>query len=556
MALADNWTNFIRIHGGESGARDMFEKAMGELLKAENPDKEVHVIKAAPGDGGIDVYVQQDDGIDIYQCKYFMDKMTSSRWQQVKDSFDRAMEPKGIEVLRWFLCIPMEFRCQDIAEINKFKKDRYFHGVEIAFIDGDEIINRMEKIDPQLRDKYFSPTRTKNEYLYNKLQDRFLNQSRGHPSIKMMIPDPMLFPKGLPAIKNTEREAIMGNLRLSSIKEMILKSWEGPERKHILFVGEGGIGKTVAMLMLPKEDWFLRYKIPVIYVALQNLYVYGGKLNEYINDNYKNELDGIKELSTKSWTSHPNLIVLLDGFNEIPMGNKQTAEKHIRFWMEKPGVQIITTSRISFSIDISFLEYELQPLQDETIKKYLISVGIKEANLPSQEDHIWKVINVPLLLTMFVQIDKVKSRTNNSFPISQYLEWMDSENATHIIWNYLLVELYRLISMNEKAGVSIATAILSIAPFVCFEMVRNNQFFIVQNDFIGLLRKAVQFFSQNQKIQHNQINKIRNDLYPFWKENLFDERKIEDYFYILSEQSALFPNSLETVSVKRTVSEF
>ena len=83
--LIENWNNFMRQHGGETGARDIFEKLIDQLLRAENPGKEVHIIKAAGGDGGIDVYVRQKEGIDVYQCKFFTDAMNASRWHQVKE---------------------------------------------------------------------------------------------------------------------------------------------------------------------------------------------------------------------------------------------------------------------------------------------------------------------------------------------------------------------------------------------------------------------------------------------------------------------------------------
>ena len=122
MDLIYSWEGFIRIHGGEHGARDIFEKLMDELLRAKNPDKEVHIIKASPCDGGIDVYVSQKDGIDIYQCKFFMGNMDSSRWGQIKESFSKAMEPKGVKVLRWALCIPKEMQKEDIVKWDTFKK--------------------------------------------------------------------------------------------------------------------------------------------------------------------------------------------------------------------------------------------------------------------------------------------------------------------------------------------------------------------------------------------------------------------------------------------------
>ena len=148
MALIYSWESFIRIHGGEPGARDVFERVMEELLRAENPGKEVHIVKASHGDGGIDVYVHQEDGIDIYQCKFFMGSMNASRWSQINDSFSRAMEPKGVKVLRWVLCMPREMQKEDIAKWDEFlRTSNKSFKVDISQIDGNEIIYRMEKCD-------------------------------------------------------------------------------------------------------------------------------------------------------------------------------------------------------------------------------------------------------------------------------------------------------------------------------------------------------------------------------------------------------------------------
>ena len=121
MASIYSWESFIRIHGGEAGARDVFEKLMDALLRAENPDKEVHIVKASRGDGGIDVYVHREDGIDIYQCKFFMGTLDSSRWGQIKESIGKAMEPKGVKVLRWYLCMPREMQKEDIEKWKEYK---------------------------------------------------------------------------------------------------------------------------------------------------------------------------------------------------------------------------------------------------------------------------------------------------------------------------------------------------------------------------------------------------------------------------------------------------
>ncbi|MDO4804601.1 MAG: hypothetical protein Q4A32_07260 [Lachnospiraceae bacterium] len=98
-----------------------------------------------------------------------------------------------------------------------------------------------------------------------------------------------------------------------AIRDMIIDSWKLEDRHHILLVGEGGIGKTVAMLTLPVEDWFKKLGIPVIYVPLQRLDTYEGDLNRYIkekigSDNYERCID----LANRSSKEHPNLLLLGD----------------------------------------------------------------------------------------------------------------------------------------------------------------------------------------------------------------------------------------------------
>ena len=216
MASIYSWEGFIRIHGGEPGARDVFERVMEELLRAENPGKEVHLVKASRGDGGIDVYVHQEDGIDIYQCKFFMGSMDSSRWSQIKNSFSKAMEPKGVKVLRWVLCMPREMQKEDIAEWDAFRKDNASYDVEILLVDGNEIIRRMQDSD----------------------------RKKGTDLIKQYFGVPQVLPKNLtnrlplgPEIGLVGRDEIVDELRAMLDKEKCVA----------LVRGLGGIGKTAVM---------------------------------------------------------------------------------------------------------------------------------------------------------------------------------------------------------------------------------------------------------------------------------------------------------------------
>ena len=218
MASIYSWESFIRIHGGEPGARDVFEKAMDELLRAENPGEEVHIVKASQGDGGIDVYVHHEDGIDIYQCKFFMGSMDSSRWSQIKNSFSKAMEPKGVKVLRWVLCMPREMQKEDIAKWDEFKKDRESHGVEIQLVDGNEIIQRMRDCD----------------------------RKKGTNLIERYFRDPngKAIPKCLTVIPGIDRN--IGIIGRDEVMQNLRKMLDG-NGCIALISGLGGIGKTAIM---------------------------------------------------------------------------------------------------------------------------------------------------------------------------------------------------------------------------------------------------------------------------------------------------------------------
>ena len=383
----------------------------------------------------------------------------------------------------------------------------------------------------------------KENNLYKRLLNIFENDRKIHPSIRMMDhTDPLLFPKGLPEILSDGRYATEETKDERVIRDMISDSWKREDRRHILLVGEGGIGKTVAMLTLPEEDWFRKLGIHVIYVPLQKLDVFKGDLNRYIrekigSDNYERCI----ELVNRNPEGHPRLLLLLDGFNEIPDKFKKDAGKYIREWMERPGIQIITTSRLGFFLENSFSKYRLQPLPYDTVRSFLLSAGIAEEQIPGEEDRVSKVINVPLMLTMYTQIEKVREAAKRS-PSSPVLEWKEPDNAANIIWDYLQMELYRCIERDDisHSVMRYATAIFAIAPYICCQMSCKKKFYIKREVFHDLIRKALLFYTTHQDLLSRQFLKLCRKYNPYNKEDLFLDENMEKYAKILIDNMALF----------------
>ncbi len=207
----------------------MFEQLMDNLLRAENPGKEVHIIKAAQGDGGIDVYVHQEEGIDVYQCKFFMDEMNASRWTQVKDSFKRVLEfinsdkAKGVKLLNWFLCVPREMWKEDIAKWNEFCEDRKSLGIGLRYIDGNEIIRRLQECD-RLRGTDF-------------IERYFAVPESARAALKGV-------PRCLTSIPTVNRT--VGLVGRETVMQTVLSLLEEEDRLALVS-GLGGIGKTAVM---------------------------------------------------------------------------------------------------------------------------------------------------------------------------------------------------------------------------------------------------------------------------------------------------------------------
>ena len=421
------------------------------------------------------------------------------------------------EALTWLL-IASFLRGEFSADSADFRE-----ALDNAYRDADA----MGIVDPEIS--------SKNLKLYSRLMKRFRETTAWHPSIRLMHPDPSRFPGRLPAIKNRERTVSAGQEKPISIKDMVMKSWE--EHKHLLLVGEGGIGKTVCMLTLPDEKWIKDLQVPAVYVELRDLDIYEGKLNSYLQDRLGNDWKNVSDLAEDTWDGRPRLLLLLDGFNEIAMEYRKTAEKHIRAWIGRPGVQVITTSRISLSVNARFLEYKLEPLSRETIKAFLLRSGLGKANLPDDRDNVWSVINIPLMLIMFIKTDKVME-TAADHDASVFLDWKESDNAAHIVWNYLQAELFRLIHTDRP--VTSAAAILGISSYVCFEMAHSGKFYVEQKDFQNIIRRAVRFYSRKEELVPGQVEKIRYKYDKFRKEALFEDNACEEYFTILTVQSALF----------------
>lgn len=360
----ESWDNFTRYYGGIVGSRDCFELACEDLLKHENPTCEVHRIKASRGDGGIDVYVSNGKLIQIFQCKFFIDRLTFSRWKQIENSFNRILELKDIQINKWFLCVPKEFTKEELVEIENFKNKYCVYGIPITFVDGNELISRMKAVN--ICEKWFSP-----------ILHRCLCTNAPH-----ICPE---------YIERTET---------NTLKEIILDS-----QHHLLISGIGGVGKTtLAENLFEKVKMMFDVSLWMTYKESVASSIAMAMAEKNVDENLM--LHFKKIMNTKN--NQRNIIFIDD------VDSKYLFDRD-RDILEQNAVVIITSRMESVS---GYMTYELKPFSDSecvnVFKQYYKgSLSLQDRNM------IIKLVNrfgkSTLLIELFARAANKSSKDINVF---------------------------------------------------------------------------------------------------------------------------------------------
>ena len=124
-----------------AGAREKFEQICTRLLQRIHGDA-FHNIRPSQGDGGIDGMVGGFPGpIEVYQCKYFPQGLGDSQKDQIRKSFQTALNNPDFTMSRWVLCIPIDMSKEERKWWDGWLEKQEDTGVEIVLWDGSYLLN-------------------------------------------------------------------------------------------------------------------------------------------------------------------------------------------------------------------------------------------------------------------------------------------------------------------------------------------------------------------------------------------------------------------------------
>lgn len=499
---------------------------------------------------GIDIY--SADFFIVIQCKNYTDnkKDTIEKFkQEISKDYKRAAS-KFPDIKLFVIATALD-RNTDIQnfirDLDKEKND-FSEIVEIQILFWEDLceelagdINLLKKYYPFYINNNNHPEQidgTENIYilLQNFLNKRLEDIRRNHPSFRLMDIDETLFPNG--TLQLNILEACDCSNEIKPISQIFTESWQR-DKNNLIIIGEGGIGKTVTLLSLSASKGYLPHEVPAIYIQLHEIinnpeiktiedYI---KISTLYRDTKQignmTMYEHILELARQPWDDGPRIILLIDGFNEIPAKYRKLIGAEIKTWAEMPGMQIVITSRCEIYQYISlrdmYYTINLQPLEKSVIEIYL-----QQANVAIPDtDALWNIIRFPLMLTLYVKTKYIIAQRD-----SHLFAWKNMNNAGTLIWNYLQCELWRFRNSTYMQKCVLATEF--IAPYIAWKMQQNHRLWIEQSEFRCWLKESVELLKSTKE---EQLPSHIQDI--IWEEN-DRETDTKEFYTLLLQDLNLF----------------
>lgn len=319
---------------------------------------------------------------------------------------------------------------------------------------------------------------------FEELQDRIDGKGITHPALwEMGKANVLRVIRTNPAFRYIKEEEqlypILGETRQNEVVSLaeFIKKMISPNGESIFLIGNGGAGKTTALL---RAAYLQPKKYSSTSPAFLYLSLYGwseGKPS-YIKDRILESLkfkpdtssmeiarhELIRLLSTPMYTKsgeRPKLLILLDGLNEIS-GDMKELIREISELSNLNGVRILLTSRSEIA-EIPFPRIDLRPLEESEVRNILAQNGI----LPPEQKAMFCLLSSPMMLSIYIRtaldqekqlfIDTQDQLLDRYFTaiLSKEIRELPENSKEH--WqieaalSYLLPELAKLMNTKGRA---------------------------------------------------------------------------------------------------------
>jgi hypothetical protein len=264
----------------------------------------------------------------------------------------------------------------------------------------------------------------------------------------------------------------------------------GKQRPHAVILGEGGMGKTSALMNIWEHHLHIDSPTIPVFVALNeyntlpeneqsDFILRSIALNcgliDNLPDDWMNNLWDI--LRQPQIDSTPTLLILLDGFNEVTAERTPLLAELNMIAQEAHGVQMVITSRYAEIRTYHWAEkseiLELQPLPELVVSGYLQMLGIGAQS----DNKLSQLLVNPMMLNIFAG----SSQYAHTHATDPRFRFMPARSVGELLWNFteaLLVKSYEEHADSHCEQAWIRFLIRYVLPYIAYRMDVNGDFFI------------------------------------------------------------------------------
>lgn len=265
---------------------------------------------------------------------------------------------------------------------------------------------------------------------------------------------------------------------------------------NALILGDGGFGKSTMMYHQCGE--LLSKQRLAVYISLQ---AREGANNESIFDyilRYLYKSTGQREKEkfvrlTASVHTNPDLVLFIDGFNELSGAGAQRYVAEIKALSQYPGIQLIVSSRLDFLRDYGLSHFHMIRtcgLREDQIKRLFMERPTDWANVEAQRN-LRILLQNPMMALLYVSTCPVLEKHADL----DYLPWIRPIlNASDLLHDYYLSQIAVLVDREAVDGNRIFDSMVvidRILPALAYRTERRNTVSWKELEFESELRDAV-----------------------------------------------------------------
>lgn len=530
-----DWHDYKVKNTNIEGSRAAFEKDCAALFNAIYTDRNVKTVKVSVGDGGIDIFVGNIgiEPIIVIQCKFFLEDFGASQKQQIKNSFNTAINSNEFEIEEWLLCIP---RTLDLKQnkwwcewVDKMKSTHLLKDNSIKLYDGDDLIN-LFKTHKLFNQVFKLEDSSKLADIDKKIDDihKTVTNDISFDETQIEIHKANFYLENVPNLfgENTETHILRNETDV--IHNWISKDLTNNQKNIFILEGEKGYGKTVVL-----KDLLLKLKsesISVLGIKADKYYASDRvELEKKIFQKENISIEKIVQLYKKENQILVIIIDQLDALSQTLSTNREYIQTYNRLIADlsfQSNVRIIISTRsydLNYDAELSiyksdkYSKIKITGIPKEKVQEVLSKYGISNCS-----EKFLELLTIPNHLDIFCKLP-------NKINIDTLSSLKDLYDA---LWKQLIY---------NRSELQLESILYKIAATMY-----QNQQITISNIFENQYLKEINYLKSNHLLieNSNELQFFHQTFYDYSFSRQFVENKNSLTDYINENNQSLYVRSI------------